>query len=137
MPTNKAKKQNTKYNERELCKDIAAAELTFREMAQKHKISASAVYSIARGAMRPELKAEIDGLVEAAVDESRRLFKSRALHMTKRLLKIADGEVTNISMANLEISLKAALKCLEFAGLSSELSATVEGSKLSFSVRYR
>ena len=138
-PTKRPGKKRASYNDHELCKDIASAALTTRAIAEKHGISHALVYSISIGRLRPELKIEIDGLIEAAVDEVRRVFKSQARLLSLRLLSIAmnkDGSGNEITERNLDIAYKATVKALEFAGLSSETNIDGVGGNMTFTIKY-
>ena len=143
MPKKKAKKKatkaNTKYNERELCRDIATATLTTREMAAKHGISVSSIYAITQGVVKPHLKKEIDALLTAGVDEVKRIFKREAKGLSQRLISIAknkdqDTNQLTESVARLELSYKATVKALEFAGLLVDPNAVLESGNMTFTI---
>lgn len=135
MSAKKGKKTNVRYNERILCADIAASDLTVAEISAKHKISASMVYGITQGNKRPELREEIDALVEAATGEAQRVLKSKARWAAERLVAIA-ASTTDEKVSNLDIALKATLKILEFAGLTATPAGGNTG-KMVFTVTYR
>jgi len=147
VPTKKPLKQSLKkpakkrsaYNDHELCADIAGAELTTKAIAAKHGISVPMVYSVTIGRVRPELKAEIEALVDAGAEETKRVFKKQARLLSLRLLSLAmnkDASGQPLTERNLDISLKATLKALEFAGLSVEPVEAQSGNKnMSFTVR--
>ncbi len=81
-----AGKKQKSYDDYELCKDIAGAELTRGEIAQKYDISEGMVGQIARGDSRPELKLIIDELIDSSVSEARRIFHGRGRWFATRLL---------------------------------------------------
>ncbi len=135
MTAKKQKKHNTKYDERGLCRDLAAAELTTKQIATKYDISIATVYGISNGRIKPALKAEIESLIDAGVDEAKRIFKSKARWASEKLLALAAG-TTGQPITGLDIQLKATLKVLEFAGLRSEEVAVESNGGMTFTVRY-
>ena len=105
MPASKTKD----YNDFELCKDVALAELTRAQIAAKHGLSESMVNQVARGDSRPELKPIIDEIIEAERSAAIRLARSRARWFVARLIQLASRDS--------DIGLKAVIKGLEIAGL--------------------
>ena len=102
------------YDDYEICKDIAQAAFTTAQIAQKHGLSERMVRAIAKGDKRPGLKPIIDRLVDSAMSEARRVFRSRARWLAERLLHLAeDGNRP-------EVALKAICRGLELAGLTEE-----------------
>ncbi len=130
------KKHNTKYDERGLCIDLAAAELTTKQIATKYDISIATVYGISNGRIKPALKAEISSLVDAGVDEAKLIFKRKAKWASNQLLDIAAGK-TGLAVTSLDAVLKATIKCLEFAGLKSEDIVGTGDNQMTFTVRYK
>ena len=95
----------------QLCQDIAKADLSIVEIGNAHKMSASNVYKIARGDVRPELKAIIDELVDAEHGAAKRLARSRGRWFMARLIQLAKDSSD-------DTALKAVVKGLEIAGLA-------------------
>lgn len=98
------------YDDEELCKDLAASDLSIADIAVKHKISLRHTYEIAKGESRPELKKRVDELIEAEKAAGTRLAKSRARWFMARLIQIAAGDS--------DVALKAIIKGLEMAGFA-------------------
>ena len=105
-----AKKQKS-YNDYELCKDIAQSELTTAQIATKHHLSERMVSSIARGDKRPGLKEMIDQMVDSAMGETKRIFRTRSRWAAARMLQLAKD------VRNPQVAFKATAKCLELAGV--------------------
>ena len=107
----------TTYDDTELCNDLAKADLSINEIAEKHGISASNVYQIARGDSRPELKERIDEIIEANKAAAMRLARVRARFCVARLVQIANqNEDRRAATTAIE-------KLLEMGGMLSESSA--------------
>jgi len=103
----------------QLCNDIAKADLSIKQIAEKHEMSASNVYMIARGDSRQELKPIIDEIVEAEQASAKRLARSRGRWFMARLVALANN-------AQDETALKAIIKGLEIAGLTAEEARHIE-----------
>ncbi len=104
----------TCYDDEELCQDLARADDSIKDIAAKHKVSASLLYRVARGESRPELKPRIDELIAAEKAAGARLAKSRARWFMGRLIQLA--------ALDSDIGLKAVIKGLELAGLGEGMS---------------
>ena len=104
----------TCYDDEELCQDLARADDSIKDIAAKHKVSASLLYRIARGESRPELKVRIDELIAAEKAAGTRLAKSRARWFMGRLIQLA--------ALDSDIGLKAIIKGLEMAGFGEGMS---------------
>jgi hypothetical protein len=112
-----------------ICNDLAKGELTIQEIAAKYNKSASNVYKLARGDVRPEIKRAIDDIIEGELAMARRLAKMRGYWFMQRLIQLAQGTqvvkpATENSPEVVEIvdsktSLGAVIKGLEIAGLAS------------------
>ena len=124
-----AKKQKS-YNDYELCKDIAQSELTTAQIAEKNHLSERMVAAIASGEKRPELKRKIDQMVNSAMGETKRIFKTRSRWAAARLLQLAKDD------RNPQVAFKAAAKCLELAGFEATADAQQEEIVHRFVVRY-
>ena len=124
-----AKKQKS-YNDYELCKDIAQAEITTGQIAEKHHLSEGMVAAITRGDKRPELKQIIEQLVESTISETKRIFKTRSRWAAARLLQLAKDE------RNPLVAFKATTKCLELAGAGVTADAENEEVRHTFVIRH-
>lgn len=112
----------TKYDDAELCNDLAKADLTINEIAAKHQISASNVYQIARGDSRPELKVLIDEIIDANKAAAMRLARVRARFCVARLVQIANqNEDRRAATTAIE-------KLLEMGGMLSDAGAVEKQS---------
>jgi len=100
-------KKQKSYSDYQLCKDIARAELTRSEIARKHNISEGMVGQITRGDSRPELRRIVDQLVDSAVGEARRMFRSKGRWFAERLLHLAADD------HHPEVTLRAICRGLE------------------------
>ena len=87
------------------------------------------VAAIASGDKRPELKREIDQMVNSAMGETKRIFKTRSRWAAARLLQLAKDD------RNPQVAFKAIAKCLELAGLEVAANAQQEEIVHRFVVR--
>jgi len=101
--------QQTEYDDVALCKDLAKADLSIQQIADKHNISARQVYRISNGESRPELKVRIDELIQAERAAGMRLARSRGRWFVGRLIQLAAKDD--------KVGLDAVVKGMEVAGM--------------------
>ncbi len=111
-------KKKKLYNDYDLCRDIAEATLSVKEIAKKHNLSPRTVYAIAEGRRRPGLKERTQQMIEAKQAEARRIFKSRGRWLASRLLEVAKLDT--------DIGLKAIIEGLRQAGLTVDAAEQTE-----------
>ncbi len=98
------------YNDESLIADLAEGQLTYGQIGERHGLSASQVGRIARGACRPELRAEILAAAAGVREQSQRLGATLARTAWARL-----GRLVSAADVSDEIQRKAAVDILKMA----------------------
>ena len=128
MNTPIANHKTKDYDDDELCKDFARSDLSIAEIASKHGLSVRYTYELAKGESRPDIKARVNGLIEAEHEAAKRLARSRGRWFMARLIQLAQGTKTVkpatatepevVELIHTDTALKAVMKGLEIAGLA-------------------
>ena len=91
------KKQKT-YDDYVLAQDIAESILTRKQIAKRHGVSEALIGQIARGDTRADLQPLISKISEAHITELKRIARSRARKIMRRLDTIMDSDDEDTSL---------------------------------------
>ena len=102
-----AGKKQKDYDDYALVEALAKGQDSITQIAAKFDLSISMVYHIASGETRPELKDQIDQLINAYRAESSRILRSRGRFFAARLIQLAEQN-ENLAVARdaVELGLK-------------------------------